>query len=383
VVWLTAALAGNEFASTLVTGKVPPGEEDMSWFAAQHGVTPVVIDRMSREIAPSDALTVLQMFRLMLKIKPDVVHTHTAKAGTIGRAAGLLYRFATPGVLIGRPRRCRFIHTYHGHIFHSYYGRLKTSLFLTIERILARLNTDRIFVLGEQQLHEIRDVFRVGQREQFRIVPLGVDIAGVQAVAHEGEALRNELGIAGDEIVVALVGRLTAVKNIDMFLRVAARLDGRVRCVIFGDGTERGRLQSRVDEAGYTGRVVFAGTRNPSAIYAASNILALTSVNEGTPLTIIEAMANGLPVISTAVGGVVDLLGTIEQTTSDGYEIRERGITTASDDDAAFAAGVDRLLSDAALRERLGAKARPFVAANYSTARLIDDVAHVTRELAC
>ena len=151
VVWLTAGLQNSDCETVLVAGVVPPGEDDMGYFAEEMGVTPLYMRQMSREISLKDALTIWKLYRLFLRERPDIVHTHTAKAGTVGRVAGLLYRWLTPAVLLGRPRVCRFVHTYHGHIFHSYYGPLKTRLFVTIERILARLGTDRIIVISEQQ----------------------------------------------------------------------------------------------------------------------------------------------------------------------------------------------------------------------------------------
>ena len=147
----------------------------MGYFATEMGVEPVIVSEMSREISPLDALTVWKLYRLLLRERPDIVHTHTAKAGTVGRLAGLLYRWFTPATLIGRPRHCRFVHTYHGHIFHSYYGRMKTRLFLLIEKTLARLGTDRIVVISNQQFGEIHGEFGVGRAHQFAIVPLGVD----------------------------------------------------------------------------------------------------------------------------------------------------------------------------------------------------------------
>jgi glycosyltransferase involved in cell wall biosynthesis len=375
VVWLTEALNNEEFETCLVTGRVSPGEDDMTAFAARHSVEPVIISTMTRDITPADIVTLWKVYRLLRRFRPDVVHTHTAKAGTIGRTAGLLYRYLTPMTLLGRPRRCRFIHTYHGHIFHSYYGRLKTSLFLTIERALARLNTDRIIVLSDQQFREIHETFRVGRREQFAIVPLGIDLQAAHGDRAAGGKLRRELGIEPHETVVGIVGRLTAIKNHDLFLRVAARLGDAARFVIFGDGAERSALEQRAGS-----HVVFAGTRQPSGIYAATDLVALSSLNEGTPLALIEAMNNGLPIVSTAVGGVVDLLGEI--TEGGEYDVRERGITVASDDDAAFAKALVRMLSDRELRERLGASGRAFVEGAYSKERLIDDIRRITRELA-
>src|SRR5678815_4718239 len=151
VAWLTEGLREDGYNTLLVAGKVPEGEEDMGYFAADLGVFPLYIPQMSREISLNDAVTVWKLFRLFLRERPDVVHTHTAKAGTVGRTAGFLYRWLTPGTLIGKPRRCKFVHTYHGHVFHSYYGRRRTQLFLTIERLLAKLVTDRLIVISRQQ----------------------------------------------------------------------------------------------------------------------------------------------------------------------------------------------------------------------------------------
>jgi glycosyltransferase involved in cell wall biosynthesis len=279
VVWLSEGLTAAGIETLLVTGTVPAGEEDMSGFASARGVAPLVLPSMSRELSPRDLLTIWQLWRLMLRFRPDVVHTHTAKAGAVGRIAGLLYRL-TPG-----RRKVGFVHTYHGHVFHSYYGALKTRFFLTIERMLARLNTDRIVVLSEQQLREIRDDFRVGRENQFSIVPLGLDFDDLRG----GKSLRAELGIAPEETIVGIVGRVTAIKNHDLFLRVSSRLHGLARFVVFGDGGDREALERRADD------VLFAGTRSAGEIYATADVIALTSRNEGTPLALIEAMALGKP----------------------------------------------------------------------------------------
>src|SRR5688572_16672700 len=177
VVWLTSGLRGTDCESLLVTGTVPDGEEDMSYFAAEHSVEPFLIAAMSREVSLKDALTIWKLYRLFVRERPDIVHTHTAKAGTVGRVAGLLYRWLTPTVFLGHPRACRFVHTYHGHIFHSYYGPFKTRLFLAIERALALAITDRIVVISEQQRREINEEFRVGRADQFSVIPLGLDLS--------------------------------------------------------------------------------------------------------------------------------------------------------------------------------------------------------------
>ena len=374
VVWLTSGLEDAGYRSLLVVGSVPEGEEDMSYFAEQTGVKPLYIPEMSREISLKDAITTWKLFRLLLRERPDIVHTHTAKAGTVGRVAGLFYRWLTPGVLIGRPRPCKFVHTYHGHVFHSYYGRLQTNVFLTIERLLARLGTDRLVVVSEQQKDEINQTFRVGRSDRTKVIRLGLDL-GVFANHESRRAkFRNELGVDDDTVLIGIVGRLTEIKNHQMFLNCAARVKlENVRFVIIGDGSLREPLERQAQSLGLENGVIFAGGRkDPEYFYPALDICALTSLNEGTPLTLIEAMANARPVIATLVGGVVDLLGDV---VADGqFKICERGIGVPAGDVDAFAAGLARLIEDKELRDKLGRRGFEFVDRNYRKERLLEDI---------
>ncbi len=390
VVWLTAGLQQPDCESVLIAGTVPPGEEDMGYFAAEHGVTPHFISEMSREISLKDLLSVWKLYRLFLRERPDIVHTHTAKAGTVGRVAGWFYRWMTPSALIGRPRDCKFIHTYHGHIFHGYYGRVKTGIFLTIEKLLALLITDRIVVVSEQQRREIQETFGVGRSEQFTVVPLGLDVAAFADWRNRRESFRHELNAGSDEILVGIVGRLTEIKNIEMFLEAVARFKEMgevqslpVRFVVIGDGGLRAKLEHQAQTLGLTSIVVFAGNRNdPESFYPALDMVALTSRNEGTPLTLIEAMANARPVIATAVGGVVDLLGEAAAPVADqAYLVCKRGIRIPSIDAHAFAAGLARLVLDVKLREELAANGLQYVAQQHSKERLLKDVRGLYSEL--
>ena len=301
---------------------------------------------------------------MLLRERPDIVHTHTAKAGTVGRVAGLFYRWLTPGVLIGRPRQCWFVHTYHGHVFHGYYGRLKTGIFLNIERLLAKVVTDRLVVVSEQQRDEINKTFRVGRADQIRIIRLGLDLDVFSNYASRRAQFREELGIAEDVVLVGIVGRLTEIKNHEMFLESVARVKReQARFVIVGDGALRERLELKARSLGIEKDVIFAGSRkDPEYFYPALDIVALTSRNEGTPLTLIEAMANARPVIATLVGGVVDLLGD------------DRGIGVRPNDVDAFAAGLRTLIEDKSLRYRLGRSGFEFVVHNYSKERLLEDI---------
>lgn len=374
VVWLTKALQDANYRSLLVTGTVPAGEEDMSYFADEAGVTPHYIPEMSREISANDAITVLKLFRLFLRERPDIIHTHTAKAGTVGRVAGFFYRWLTPGTLIARPRRCKFVHTYHGHVFHSYYGRGRTRMFLAVERLLARLVTDRLIVVSAQQGAEIGNDFRVGRPGQINVIPLGLDLQVFANHASRRARFRQELNIDDDTILVGIVGRLTEIKNHQMFLNSVARIneDERrmMRFVVIGDGSLRQQLEQHAQSLGLTNDVIFAGGRkDPEYFYPALDIVALTSLNEGTPLTLIEAMANARPVVATSVGGVVDLL-------ADG-----RGISVPSGDEEAFASALTKLAHDRELQKDLGARGHEFVQRVYPKERLIDDIKKLYEEL--
>jgi glycosyltransferase involved in cell wall biosynthesis len=388
VVWLTEGLKADGYETLLVAGVVPPGEDDMSYMAAAAGVDPFILSEMSREISVKDLLTIWKLLRLMRREQPDIVHTHTAKAGTVGRAAGWMYRWLRLGTLVGKPRRCRFVHTYHGHIFHSYYGKTKTRLFLGIEKLLARFATDRIVVISEQQRREINEVFGVGRRAQFAVIPLGIDLSVYASWRDHRSRMRRELNLSDEDLLIGIVGRVTEIKNHALFLRAAFLLKkptrSNVRFVIIGDGSLRPELEEQATTLGLSDDLWFLGTRtDPENFYPALDIVALTSLNEGTPLTLIEAMANARPVIATAVGGVVDLLGDSREPAAEGagYRICERGVSIASGDENGFARGLERLIDDPELRNQLGEAGFEFVARNYGKERLLTDTARLYRDL--
>ena len=386
VVWLTDAMREGEFETTLIAGTVPEGEEDMSYFAARHRVEPFYIKEMSRELSPKDAISLVKVYRTMLRERPDIVHTHTAKAGTVGRAAAFLYKWLTPGTLIGRPRKVRVVHTFHGHVFHSYYGKSKTRLFILIERALARFATDRIITITKQQFDEINGQVGVGRAEQFEVVPLGIDLSAYEDDGSKRAAFRSELNAPDGEFLIGFMGRLTEIKNIPLLLEAARDYFANAeapptRFVIAGEGQLRGSLEAKARELGISDRVVFLGNReDPDVVYAGLDLVALTSLNEGTPLSLIEAMASGRAVISTAVGGVVDLLGDARET-HDGFAVCERGISAASRDGIGFAKGLIYLAKNEKLRFGLAENGREFVQGIYSKERLIEDIRSMYRRL--
>jgi glycosyltransferase involved in cell wall biosynthesis len=381
VVWLTEQLNDHDFESVLIAGTVPEGEENMDYVAEQHGVQPVFIEEMSRELSLKDVISLYKMFREIRRQRPDIIHTHTAKAGTVGRTAALLYKLFTPG-----GGRVRVVHTFHGHVFHSYYGKLKTAVFIAIEKILARIATDKIVVISPQQFHEIHEKVGIGRRDQFAIVPLGIDLAAFEGSDEKRRVFRDECGVKAAELLVGFVGRLTDIKDVPLYLHVAARVrenagHTNLRFVIVGDGHLRPRLETEARDLGIEGSVTFLGNRTDiDFVYAGLDIVALTSLNEGTPLSLIEAMAARRPVISTIVGGVRDLLGsTVEEAA--GFRICERGIGVDSRSPGDYTRGLIYLAENERLRKSLAENGRKFVEEQYSKERLVRDVTQLYRTL--
>jgi glycosyltransferase involved in cell wall biosynthesis len=356
-VLLSAGLDPGRYRTTLVAGAPGAGEADMGYLAAERGVEPVGIPELGRAIRPANDLVAFwKLYRLMRRERPHVVHTHTAKAGTLGRLAALAARV---------PVR---VHTFHGHVFSGYFGPARTRVFLAVERALARA-THRIVALSESQRRDLAERYRVAPASKIGVVPLGLDLSPFVCVPPTPPAggLRSELAIGAGEFVVAAVGRLTVIKNHRMLLEAARRaLDLappglRLRFVLVGGGELEGELRGRSAALGLGDRVVFAGWRRDLArIYAACDAVALTSDNEGTPVALIEALACGRPAVATDVGGVSDVL-----------EGGRFGLLVPRGDAARFADAILRLASDPALRERLAAGARPSALERFSIEGLV------------
>ncbi len=376
VVWLTKKLNDDEFESVLIAGTVPTGEENMNYIAQQYGVEPVFIEEMSRELSLKDVISLVKIFREIRRQKPDIIHTHTAKAGTVGRVAALLYKILTPGA-----GRVRIVHTFHGHVFHSYYGKAKTAVFIAIEKFLARFATDKIIVISPQQFREIHEEVGIGRRDQFEVVPLGIDLNAFTERGEKRREFREACGIKSDEVLVGFVGRLTEIKDVSLYLKVAAGAREKLRFVIVGDGHLRQSLEAEAKGLELGDSMLFLGNRiDIDSVYAGLDIVALTSLNEGTPLSLIEAMAARRPVISTLVGGVVDLLGSrLEE--KDGFWICERGVGVEGRSPDEYARGLIYLAENERLRESIAEKGRAFVEAEYSREMLSHNIAQLYRTI--
>ena len=381
VVLLNEGLERQGYDTLLVHGQVREGEASLEHLVVEGGLATVKVSTLGRRIDPlDDACSFWKLLRLVFHEKPDVVHTHTAKAGALGRVAALVFNLTRR-----RERRCVVVHTFHGHVLTGYFPEPVNMFVRQVERWLAVV-TDRIITISSAQQKDIVDTFNIAPASRTTMVPLGLSLAPLlnllnplnplnssSLLSSTTISLRRELGIGERDFVVGYVGRLVPIKDLPTLVRgfaIAAREVPNSWLLIAGDGPERPALEALSAELGTRPRVRFIGwTEALPALYATMDVCALTSLNEGTPVAIIEAMAAARAVVATAVGGVPDVV-------RDG----ETGLLIPHGEPSALAAAVIRL-SNAELRQRLGARAREDVGQRFAGERLVADVAALYADL--
>lgn len=359
---LTRGLQNERFSSVLVTGLEGPHEGSMRDLASKHGVEPRVLRELGREVSPlNDLRATLAMYRLIRKGRPHIVHTHMAKAGTAGRLAARLAR--VPIV----------VHTFHGHTFHSYWGPVKSAVFLQIERTLGAM-TDRVIAVGDAQKADIAH-YGVAPLNKILTIPLGLEIEPMlDAEQHRGR-LRAELGIVDDRPLIGIVARLVPIKAHEVFLEAASIIRAaspESTFLIIGDGERRAELEALARQLGVADATRFLGWRDDMReVYADLDVVTLCSNNEGSPVALIEALAAARPVVSTRVGGVPNVV-------QDG----ESGLLVPPRDPVAFADSVLAILRDPARGTQLGLAGRRAVFPKHASTRLVQDVERLYLELA-
>jgi glycosyltransferase involved in cell wall biosynthesis len=349
---------------------VPETEGSMEYYAAERGVRFIRVPQLVRPLSPwKDLVALWKIYRILRREKPDIVHTHTAKAGTVGRTAA---------VLAGVPV---IVHTFHGNIFDGYFSPAKTRLFLLVERFLARF-TDRIIAVSKSQRDELVGKYRIAAAEKFQIVRLGIDLGALRAVnpagAHTAHADGNR------PLVIGWVGRFVEVKDPLFFVDAAHALKAfgaHAKFVMVGDGPLRSAVETRIAEHGLQGDFTLAGwQRDMSSVYAGIDLMTLTSHNEGTPVAVIESMASGLPFVALKVGGMPDLMAGAAQH-REGFEVFENGVMVYPRDVNTFASAVNLLLQDALLRARMGQAGKEYALGRFSKERLVDDLEALYQKL--
>lgn len=300
----------DEFETLLVAGMKDDSEASSEYIVDSLGLKPTYIKDMYREINPiKDYPAYKELVKIIEEFKPDIVHTHAAKAGAIGRLAAY-----NCGVAI-------VLHTFHGHVFHSYFGKLKTRVFLEIERFLAKRST-KIIAISNIQKEELCKQFKVASCDKFEVVPLGFDLERFQQDNDvKRQKFRQKYALQDHEVAVGIIGRLVPIKNHKLFLEAVAGANktssSPIKAIIIGDGELRNQLEDLCDNLGlqYSNQsakgvdVLFTSwIKEIDAALPGLDVVALSSFNEGTPVSLIEAQAANIPIITTTVGGIEDIV---------------------------------------------------------------------------
>lgn len=352
---LAKGLDRSRFLQCLVSGEALAGERSMVSELVSQRIVPRILPEIVGEssLGRGDVRAIAALTRVIDEFRPHIVHTHTGKAGIVGRLAARASR--VPIV----------VHTFHGHVLNGYWGKAKSAAARLVERGLARL-TDRLIAVSPEVKQDLV-AYGVAPAERIDVIPLGLDLAAFLTCESRRGSFRAELGIDATTPLVGIVGRVVPIKNHRLFLDAARHVrarEPRACFVVVGDGTIRAELEAHARSLGLDSRVRFVGWRRDlPAIYADLDVLAISSDNEGTPVSAIEAMAARRPVVSTRVGGVPDVI-------RDGVT----GLLVPPRDAARLGGAIADLLADAATANRLAGAARDSVRDRYTGPRLVSAI---------
>ena len=356
----------DDFETLLIGGLPEEGESDSLHIPAEYGIQPTIIEELKRKPnLKSDREAYKKIKEIILEFKPDIVHTHASKAGAIGRRAA--YACKVPVI----------VHTFHGHVFHSYFGQIKTKLFKFIERKLARKST-AIVAISEIQKKELSEIHHICPADKIHVIPLGFDLQKFQDnITEKRKTTRETYQLQENDVAVAIIGRLTKIKNHAFFLEVVENLlqsqKGNPTFFIVGDGELKNEIEEKVEHLNtkYTVKIILTSWITDIATFnAGMDIICLTSDNEGTPVSLIEAQASNVPVITTDVGGVKDIL--VEGKT--GYVIKKGDLED-------YVKKLGNLINNKELRAELSFNGWNFVREKFHFTRLSRDMEELYRKL--
>ena len=360
VMQLVEGLQRDGYPVKLVTGRTVEPQEDLSAFSRRTGVPVISVQELKREVGPVDDLIALgKLMRLIGRERPEIVHTHSSKAGILGRSAARL---------MGCPV---IVHFPHGHVFYGYFGRLRTWAVILVERLAARI-THCIFTLTELGKREhLR--FKVAEPEKFVTVPCGIDLAKFSSPRRSPAEVRAEFGFSPSDIVAGYVGRLVPIKGCEYFLyalELTRRRRSEIKGIIVGDGPLREELEELAKGLGLSESVVFAGVREDiPEIMHALDLFVLTSLNEGLGRVLLEAMACGVPVVASRVGGVAEIV-----------LHRETGLLVPPKDPEEIAGAILEILNDGEKAELFSRKGRERARA-FDVTRMLERTEEVYERL--
>lgn len=364
-----------EFETLLVGGKEQESEKSSQHILDQLDIDAHLVDEMQRDIGfKNDREAYKEIKKIIKDFKPDIIHTHASKAGAIGRSAGIAYG------------KAKMVHTFHGHVFHSYFGNLKTNLYKNIERALA-LKTDKIVAISSRQKIELSKKYRICPEDKIEIIPLGFDLQKFNCNRESKRAsFRKKYNVEDDEIAIGIIGRLVPIKNHRLFLESIKELkensSKRIRAFIVGDGEERENLKQYSSDLGLDflngefkdgmrATVHFTSwIEEVDWVNAGLDIVALSSFNEGTPVSLIEAQASGTPIVSTNVGGVCNIV-----------KSNETALLVQKNKNNDFYNKLCSLVENDSLREQMGKKGWEFVHEQFHYNRLVKDMSQLYNSL--
>ena len=365
-----------DYETMLVGGKEEDSEESSKHILDNLGIEATLVEAMQRDVGlKNDRTAYKEVLKMMRDFKPDIVHTHASKAGAIGRSAGIAYG------------KAKLVHTFHGHVFHSYFSKAKTQLYLNIERALA-LKTDRIIAISQRQKIELAKKYRICPAKKIEVIPLGFDLEKFNQDRQEKRnSFRKTYHLKENEIAVGIIGRLVPIKNHNLFLRSFARAikktDKKVKAFIVGDGSEQGALIELCkslelslyckgdNESSLDAQVIFTSwIKDIDWVNAGIDIVALSSLNEGTPVSLIEAQASKKPIITTKVGGVTNVV-----------QPNKTALVVPNDDMKQFEKKLLSLIQNDKLRQQMSEDGWKHVSEKYHYKRLVKDMKQLYHDL--
>ena len=362
VTLLNAGLLARGHDTLLVHGALDAGEASLEGAAVTGGIRLAHYRHLGRHLSGvGDLQALAALIRLVFHEQPDVVHTHTAKAGALGRLAAFIYNATR-----SRQRRALVVHTFHGHVFEGYFPPSLNRLVRLAERCLT-CRTDVVVTISTRQWHDIVERFAIAQASKTVVVPLGLDLEPLTSMPAGSPSLREAIGAEADDVIIGFAGRMVKVKDLPTLVRAFAQAQRAIpalRMVLAGDGPERASAQAIAAELGVGDRLHFLGwVEDLPRFYSTLDIFALSSINEGTPVAVIEAMAAQRAVVATAVGGVPDVV-----------ESGVTGLLVPARSPEALADALVQLAGNEERRREMGLAGRARTLEIYSVRRLVDDI---------